>query len=73
MRMELRIGLGKSDTNDGKWGTGTTELEGGVKILFFNIVKKHTAKTACEDEMSEITKDAPVPLPSPRLPFALLP
>lgn len=41
MGTELRIGLGKSDTNDEKWGMGTTELgrlawrqEGGVKPSF---------------------------------------
>lgn len=71
---------GVLDTNGGKWGMGTTELgrlawrrEGGVKTLFFNIVKKQKAKTACEEEMSEITKDAPAPLPGHRLPFTLPP
>lgn len=71
---------GVLDTNGGKWGMGTTELgrlawrrEEWVKILFFNIVKKQKAKTAREDEMSEITKDAPAPLLGHRLPFTLPP
>lgn len=60
---------------DGNNRAGEACLEsGGVgKNLFFNTVKKQKAKTACEDEMSEITKDAPAPLPGHRLPFTLPP